>query len=311
MDYLYYLQNLREGNLSWLTPVLFAVSDFGVLAAVFLSFLIYWIFDKQGGKRIIAGLSLSTCVINIIKNVACINRPWIRDARLHVDPLAAKSATGYSFPSGHSTTASSCYGGIALLKLKNKVLFILLWIFVLAVMFSRNWLGCHTLIDVFTGFAFGVSFMVLAYFLFDKVESSLASEIIFLIAGLLFCAGICVFFMLKSYPQSIMIDGKSAVDISEMKAEGIKNAANFAGFITGWFLERRFINFEIPQEKSKKIIIALLGLVSTCLLYMVICPLVFKVMNIYVRGFLKHFILFFWGMFAFPAIVNCFSKNKN
>ena len=101
MDYLYFLQNLREEAWSFLNPILLCISEAGLVIAVFAGFIIYWAFDKQSGKKIICGFALSTAFSNFIKDIFCISRPWISDARLHVDPIASKTATGYSFPSGH------------------------------------------------------------------------------------------------------------------------------------------------------------------------------------------------------------------
>ena len=42
MDYLFLLQNLREGILSWLTPVFFFFSEVGLVTSFLVPFVIYW-----------------------------------------------------------------------------------------------------------------------------------------------------------------------------------------------------------------------------------------------------------------------------
>lgn len=310
MDYLYFLQNLREGALSFLNPILLCISEAGLVIAVFAGFIIYWAFDKQSGKKIICGFALSTAFSNFIKDIFCISRPWISDARLHVDPIASKTATGYSFPSGHSTTAASVFGGIAFWKRARKLIAVLFWLLVIVILFARNWLGCHTLLDVSAGFAIGTCFMLLSFFLLDKIEASFKAELIFFGAGILFCAGAIYFLLTKSYPVILDAEGKLLVDVVSMKAEGVKNIANFAGFLIGWFLERRFVNFEIPETKGKKVLATVLGFLTAALLYKVICPLSLKSVDVIVRGFITHFVLFFWGIFGFPAVLRLFKKSS-
>lgn len=309
MDFLYFLQTCREGVLSFLTPVFFIISEAGLMISIFAVLIIYWGFDKQGGKKIICGFAVSTCFSNVLKNIACINRPWILDSRLHVEPMALSSATGYSFPSGHSTTAASCYGGIAVWKKNNKLFSVLCWIFTAAVLFSRNWLGCHTLPDVLAGFAIGFIFMILSFYFFDRIESSITSEIIFLVISIIISAGIIIFLLVKPYPEVFDSNNNPIVDIIAMKKEAVKNVANYLGFVVGWFLERRFINFEIPVKTKQKCIFIIPGILIIGCLYKFILPLAFAGLDPVLGGFLNHFILFFSGIFLYPAVVKCLTKK--
>ncbi len=76
IEYLLFLQNFRNSINDALTPFMEAISYFAVSV--------------------------------------CAYRPWIRDVRVLPAGDAIKTATGYSFPSGHTTTATPIYGGLAL-----------------------------------------------------------------------------------------------------------------------------------------------------------------------------------------------------
>ncbi|MBQ0163444.1 MAG: hypothetical protein KBS84_09855, partial [Treponema sp.] len=95
MDYLYCLQNLREGCLSFLSPVLYCISEVGLLLGLILPLIFFWSIDKKLGRKLLFAYGISQVVTNFTKLCACISRPWIRDSRLHVYDKAKGSATRY------------------------------------------------------------------------------------------------------------------------------------------------------------------------------------------------------------------------
>ena len=84
------------------------------------------------------------------------------------DPLA--TASSFSFPSGHSLVSLAVYGSIAIVIARHTrnrrvaaavVLVAALWI--LAIGFSRLYLGVHFLTDVVAGYAAGAAWLALLY----------------------------------------------------------------------------------------------------------------------------------------------------
>lgn len=59
-------------------------------------------------------LSLSRYIGDSSKLFACCYRPWVREPKIVPAGDAITSASGYSFPSGHSIWATSEYGTIAI-----------------------------------------------------------------------------------------------------------------------------------------------------------------------------------------------------
>jgi membrane-associated phospholipid phosphatase len=91
-----------------------------------------------------------------------------RERPFFPDPLAAEST--FSFPSGHSLVSLAVYGSIALVLARRlqspgrrALLFAGTGVLVLAIGFSRMYLGVHFLSDVLAGFAAGLAWLALLY----------------------------------------------------------------------------------------------------------------------------------------------------
>ena len=152
-EYLLFLQNLRAEAPNFINSLLLFISEFtaGSLPVVIIV-VFYWCIDKRTGQRMGLCFAGATMVTQLIKNIACVYRPWKQDARLQIAPEAAATATGYSFPSGHATLAASFYGNLAAyLKKYSKWWILPCVLLTLLTAFARNWLGAHTPQDVLVG----------------------------------------------------------------------------------------------------------------------------------------------------------------
>ena len=49
----------------------------------------------------------------VLKIIFCVQRPWILDKRIKASSYALESATGYSFPSGHTQSGVTVFGCLA------------------------------------------------------------------------------------------------------------------------------------------------------------------------------------------------------
>ena len=111
LDFLLLLQDFRESAGMWLAPFMSWITEFSAsfwpVAAICL---IYWAFDRRGGRRILAGYAGGLFINGFLKLTFCVYRPWIRDARIQPYGDSKTAATGYSFPSGHSTRATATMG---------------------------------------------------------------------------------------------------------------------------------------------------------------------------------------------------------
>lgn len=74
-----------------------------------------------------------------LKVTVCAYRPWVRDARIVPHGNSIITATGYSFPSGHTMNAATVFGGGAVRKDLPGLLRMVLGITVVLVSFIFPW----------------------------------------------------------------------------------------------------------------------------------------------------------------------------
>ena len=166
------LQNFRNGVGACLVSFMTKMSFIGEMNTVLIiTALIYWCVSKDFGQYLLMGWSANRVVNGFLKVTACVYRPWIRDARIVPESGALAAATGYSFPSGHSTNAASLFGGGAIRKELPKALRIVLGVVLALIPFSRCFLGVHTPQDVLVGTGAGLLVMWLTVKLIAWIET--------------------------------------------------------------------------------------------------------------------------------------------
>lgn len=131
-------------------------SAFVLITITILSLII--LKNKKIGLCITLNLALSTLLNVLLKNI--IQRPRPEGYRLIEE-------TGFSFPSGHSMVNTAFYGLLIYLIIKNVknkklkyALSILISILILAIGFSRIYLGVHYTSDVLAGFLISVAYLI-------------------------------------------------------------------------------------------------------------------------------------------------------
>ena len=158
------LQQFRNGAGAILADFLSKMTFLGELNTVLVIMaVIYWCVDKSLGIYLLMGWSGNRLVNGALKVTACAYRPWIRDARIIPYGNSMTTATGYSFPSGHSMNAATVYGGGTVRRDAPITLRVALGIVVALVAFSRLYLGVHTPQDVLVGALAGMFVMWLTY----------------------------------------------------------------------------------------------------------------------------------------------------
>lgn len=244
IQYLLFLQDLREATGGVLNGAFGLVTKLGEASVVtLLAAFVYWCIDKREGIFLMMTLYYNRVVNGFLKITACVYRPWIRDARVMPVPEAMADATGYSFPSGHSANASSFFGGLASEKKYPKLFRGLMAALVLLVGFSRNYLGVHTPQDVIVSIVLAAALLLVSGRVLDWVDRNPQKDWIVLLASAALCLLLIVYASVKGYPVDYDAAGEVIVDPAKMSADSFKNAGMGLGFIVGWFLERRFVNF--------------------------------------------------------------------
>lgn len=132
-------------------------------------------------------------------------RPWILDSRIHPVKGAIETATGYSFPSGHTTDATTVFGGAILRGKLSKSLNIVLGLCIVLIGFSRNYLGVHSVLDVIFGFLFTLIVLLIFSKLFDKLEEKPNLDIVISCVGILISILVAIYALTKSYPIDMIV----------------------------------------------------------------------------------------------------------
>ena len=163
------IQSIHSNVVLFLTTFVSYFSSWIGFVFILITFLLFARFRFALTFAIASGVVSG--VVNIVKVVVQRPRPWVESETV----ANLLEASGYSMPSGH--TANSvviavflCYFFIRTLKNKPlKIsLCVLSGVYVLAVMFSRMFLGQHYLSDVCVGFLVGGLISVVAIVVYDK-----------------------------------------------------------------------------------------------------------------------------------------------
>ena len=274
IDFLLWLQGLRQSAPDFITTALNALSSlFNGPALLLIVGLVYLCVNKKCAYYIAACYLGSMTVSQTLKLMFCVNRPWVLDARVTPYEGAVSGATGYSFPSGHTTSAVSSMGSVAAFVRKR-------WVTVLCVLvalltaFSRMWLGCHTPKDVLA--AILISCLVIALvshfsrYLEAHPNHDISLGVLLLIIGI----ALLLVVSLKPYPVQYAADGSLLVDPVDMQMDVYRAVGAYAGFILGWIIERRAINFSVEGTLPQKILRAVVCLAIVALLYFLVLPYV-------------------------------------
>lgn len=316
MNYLYVLQTIRESSPDFVNYIFVFISE--ILPKLILGFaiVIYWCVNKKEGASILLGYTSVYQSNQLIKNTACIYRPWIRDSRLHLAKAAVKSATGYSFPSGHTVTAASLCGGFAVYQKKRKWLVVLLALFVLLVAFSRNWLGAHTLADVLTAVVETGIMLILVNLIRFYLDKGTLKDTWVMIAGLVIAVVLILVLQLKKYPLDYDEEGKLICDPYAMLTDCYVALGMLTGSLLGWWLERHFVQFDTDLTKKQFILRLLCGALFIGVVYLLlklildyiqlIAPLSGNICHA-----VKYFIIFFSVLYVYPVCFNAVHKKNN
>lgn len=277
ISYLLFLQNFRESTNGVLNSYMAFITTYGEeLMTMMIMAAIYWCMDKEQGLYTLLSWGTGRLLNGFLKVTACVYRPWIRDARVIPVDGAKTTATGYSFPSGHTTNATAVYGSIAMNKKLTKLLRGLMVFMVLVIGFSRNYLGVHTPQDVLVGCGSTVLLLLFVRWLLIKVEEKPNLDTVILIVGIFLNIFVIVYAAKKGYPMDYDADGKLIVDPAKMAIDTYKGCGFSLAVLISWFVDRRWLHYEVSGSIVSRITYFAAGILGYFVIVYVACPLMPK-----------------------------------
>ncbi|MDE6688144.1 MAG: phosphatase PAP2 family protein [Lachnospiraceae bacterium] len=279
ITYLLLLQTIREmlggvfdGFMQQITVLAEGTVTFLIMAAV------YWCIHKRTGQLMACNVALACTLNQFLKAVCKVERPWVRDERIHPVEAALPAASGYSFPSGHTTRATAVYGSAALSARKHRGVSIVLWGLLALIMFSRNYLGVHTSWDVAGAFVIGMILLFLLDRILDWVEAGKNRDLIVCVAGCVLCF------------------------LPMLKVGCLSNAGAGMGFLLGWLAERRWISFSTDGKPVIKFVRFSCGALLIIAIQKILPPFLTLFMRAKYAGFFANMALALFIMVIWPMV---------
>ncbi len=241
---------------TWRTPALDLfmqfITYFGeeVLLIAAVCF-VYWCLDKRLAQYILFNFFLGGLMNAALKITFCVPRPWVRDPSLIPVESARHGASGFSFPSGHTASATAMYGSLAM-YLKKRWVTVCCCAMILLVGGSRLYLGVHAPQDVLVSLAVGCVMLVVMRRLFVWIDTDPKAESIVFWVGLLLGAALLVYAQCKPYPD---MEGVGKLVLDTFKVGGAA-----LGLFLGWRFERRYVGFVPKATALRQLLKYLLGM---------------------------------------------------
>lgn len=248
MNVLYWFESIR-------TPVLdgifSAVTFLGhEIIPIALICILYWCTDKRLAYKIGFSFFLSGLMTQCLKITFRVERPWIKDPDFKPVGNAIDEATSYSFPSGHTQAATSVYGSLTFFFKKNwlRVLCVLCFV---TVGISRMYLGVHTLADVGVSMALTFVITLLVFRSTDKFYDNRKADI--------WVCLVMIAISLFTLIYAVVLQNKDIITV-DAASDCVKSGGAGLAFAIGYFVERRYIDFDTKASFPMQLIKVAAGL---------------------------------------------------
>ncbi len=275
--------------------------------AIPLVCVILWCVNKSLGYRLGTALFFSQGINQSLKVLFAVPRPWVRwPGVVHPVASAIPDATGFSFPSGHTSTAAALYPTLAMRGLPEssgkpvkQLAASAAMLTLLTVGITRIYLGVHTPTDVVSSALITLAVAVMANLLFDRIGQGSIPDSAVLAGGLAFSAVVVAFAAAVS-----MIRADTRPEIAEQALDAYKAGGAMAGFTLGWAMEKRWIRAEVKAPLAIQIVKAVFGIGILLLLKEGMKPVLEKwIPYAPVADGIRYALVALWATCGLPAAV--------
>jgi undecaprenyl-diphosphatase len=248
MAFLRYLEAIR---MPVLNEFMLAITHLGEETAfLVLALIVFWCVDKRRGYLLMSVGFLGTMANQFMKLWFRVPRPWVLDPEFTILEQAREAAAGYSFPSGHTTTAVGTFGSLAATS-RQKISAVIYTVLALLVGFSRMYIGVHTPADVIVG---ALTSLVLIVLLRKVPWKGRAMNILVIV---MMAASLGLLAFVQCYPFPADVDAHNL-------ESGLKNGWTMVGCMAGvgivYAVEKRYVNFTTAAVWWAQLLKVVLGL---------------------------------------------------
>lgn len=228
MDFLWFLHDLRSPVLTVIFQFFTLFGEEVIIVGILCS--LYWCYDKELAFGAAISFFVAALLVQGLKIAVRIDRPWILDPTFTPVASAMKTATGFSFPSGHTQSAASLFGYLGLSARKKGWRFLSFGL-MLMVALSRLYLGVHTPWDVLASLAIalGIALFVQWYLRSGRSELVLPSALLVLSVIVIIYA--------------FVLHGQGLIDTHYL-SDCCKAAGGCIGCAISFYAARKFIPFQ-------------------------------------------------------------------
>ncbi|MFA6776525.1 MAG: phosphatase PAP2 family protein [Sphaerochaetaceae bacterium] len=248
---------------------------------------ILWCIDKEKGYIIIGTMFFGLTGNTIMKAIVRMPRPFSVIPGLSGKRLS--TATGYSFPSGHTTTAATLYSSMAI-AVRKRWVSVLCAVLIVLVGVSRMYLGVHWPMDVAGGLILGILTSLLFYKMFETMDEKGKGSYCMIIGWTTLVTAI----ILASLLYSHRIDETAFSDM-------MKTFALFSGVYLGFSIDAKHIHFTVEGSIALRILRFAVGF-GFILLIMGVKHLFKAESAYYPVAFSRYFLSGIWGTAIYPLL---------
>lgn len=305
MNVLYWFESIRntEGT-GLLTRFFEFITFFGhELIPIALICVLYWCADKKLAYKIGFSFFLSGLMTQCLKVTFRVERPWIKDPAFTPVEGAVNEATSYSFPSGHTQAATSVYGSLALTLKKHWLRIVCVLLFVI-VGISRLYLGVHTPLDVGVSMALTFVITLIVFSFFEKLYDNRKADI--------WVSLVMVAISLFTLIYTSVLFGNGKINY-KAASDCIKSGGAGLAFAIGYFIERRYIDFDTKAKNIWMQIVKLAAGLGIALGLKEGLKVIFKLIlgpeNLWADG-IRYFVLVAVIIVIYPWIIKKLSQRN-
>jgi len=235
---------------------------------------------------------LSSLLVQGMKIVFRVPRPWVADPSFSPVQGAIREATGYAFPSGHTQNAAAVLGSLG--AMTRRALQVSLFTIAILVGFSRLYLGVHYLPDVLA--SLGISFLLVFLALKLVTCEPVSKKREFLLALLIALGAVVVLVIAaRSY--------HGALSAPSHLRDSTRNAGAALGFAVGMYVERIYVRFSVRAKSLPfQIVKFALGIGGLLILREGVRELSTGL----VTEALGYFLVVLWIILLFPLLIKRF-----